>query len=147
VKPSSSSLVRCALTVALVFALAACGGSRDSVTRSEFVNAVRRSGLGPIRIIDNRAAGAKVAREFRRPDLEGGWADEILVVSALARDPSPAHLYAVRFADSRAAKVAMTYGNGNAVRVCNVVLLSAASKGTADRRRFDRLISTIRKRC
>jgi hypothetical protein len=138
-------LVVCTLVAASILALAGCGGSaRHSVTRSEFVNAIRISGLGPIRILDNGAQLAKLARSLRQPDLAGGAANETLAISAHARDPLSARLYAVRLSDSSGAKTAAAYGG---VRVCNVVLRSAALRGTAERRRFGRLVATLRERC
>jgi hypothetical protein len=101
-----------------------------------------------MRLIDNRAQVAKAARQLHQPDLtRRKAADEILAISAAARDPRTADLYAARFPNSRAAKGAMAYDDGRGVRICNVVLISAAPRGAADRRRFDRLVSVLKERC
>ena len=129
--------------------LGGCGGSsRGSVSRSEFISATRSSGLGPVRVLDNQTELAKLGQSFHQPGPPGGAADETLVVSVGAHDPGSARLYGVRFGDSTGAKNAeRDGGTDHAVRVCNVVLMSAASDGSADRHRFDRLISALRKRC
>jgi len=57
-------------------------------------------------------------------------------------------LYGVRFPNSSAASDAEEhYGTDAVIRVCNVVLMSAAPAGSTDRRRFDRLVSMLQKRC
>jgi hypothetical protein len=118
-----------------------------SVTRSEFVSATGSSGLGPLDVLDNRTALAKLSRSLHQPDLARNGADETLVVSPGA-DPRSARLYGVRFPDSTTARGAEEHNGTDAdVRVCNVVLMSAVPAGSTDRRRFDRLVSTLRERC
>jgi hypothetical protein len=99
-------------------------------------------------VLDNRTALAKLSRSLHQPDLARNGGDDTLIVSAGAHDPRSARLYAVRFPDSSTAKDAeQHYGTAADVRVCNVVLMSAAPAGSTDRRRFDHLVSTLRKRC
>jgi len=118
------------------------------VTRSEFVGATGSSGLGPLDVLDSRTALAKLSQSLHQSDLARNGADETLVVSAGAHDPRSARLYGVRFPDSTTARdAAEHFGTDADVRVCNVVLMSAARAGSADRRRFDRLVSTLGKRC
>jgi hypothetical protein len=149
VTSSPSSLFVCVLVAASFVAISGCGGSSShSVTRSEFVSATASSGLGPLKILDNGIALAKLGRSLQQPDVVRNGGDETLVVSAGTHDPRSARLYGVRFKDSIKARDAeQHYGTGADVRVCNVVLMSAASAGSADRHRFDRLVSTLRKRC
>jgi hypothetical protein len=139
----------CVLVVASFVVLAGCGGSAPhSVSRSEFVRATGSSGLGPLDVLDNRTALAKLARSLHQPNLAPDGVDETLVISAGAHDPPSARLYGVRFPDRAGARAAEErYGTDADVRVCNVVLMSAAPVGSADCRRFDRLVSTLRKRC
>jgi hypothetical protein len=99
-------------------------------------------------VLDNRTALAKLARPLHQPDFARNGADETLVVSASAHDPRSARLYGVRFPDSTTARYADEHDGTDAdVRVCNVVLMSTAAVGTTDRRRFNHLVSTLRKRC
>lgn len=146
---SPSPLIVCALVAASLVAISGCGGSAPrSVTRSEFVSATGSSGLGPMNVLDNRTALPKLSRSLHQPDLARNGADETLVVSAGAHDPQSARLYGVRFSDSSTARDAeQHYGTAADVRVCNVVLMSAVPAGSTDRRRFDHLVSTLRRRC